>query len=116
MNDGNDDEFDAGPFSDLAETGLGKALWRFLNTASAVADLKTATFQGYPALAGVQDALLERFGDDVRAHGIKRMLGRMVRRVMEMHGYRFVRSGVWLPAGGLFSRASCYHDKRWRRR
>ncbi|MGP4130098.1 hypothetical protein OJE16_10115 [Pantoea tagorei] len=59
-------EFDAGSFSDIADTVLGKALWNFLISPEALLMMKTATYLSKPALEPLQPSLLEAFGEEVK--------------------------------------------------
>lgn len=100
--------FDAGSFSDLAETPLGKAVWEFLNTAEALACLETTSFLQRPALEGLQPQLVAKFGEEVRQDRYKQMMGRMVRQIMEHRGYQLDQTGVRTRVGDLFTSAARY--------
>ncbi len=104
-------EFDAGSFSDLAETSTGKALWKFLNTEEALACLDTTTFLQRPALEGLQPQLLAKFGEEIRLDRWKQMTGRMVRQIMESRGYQLDQTGVRTRVGELFTSAARYKKK-----
>jgi len=101
-------DFDAGAFSDLAETTLGTELWMFLNARESVIRLETTTFLKKPAVEGLQPQLLDHFGEEIKKDRCKQMIGRMVRQIMEHHGYFFDQSGVRIRSGLLFSSASRY--------
>ncbi len=101
-------EFDAGSFSDLAGTPLGKAVWQFLNTEEALACLETTTFLRRPALEGLQPRLVAKFGDEIRADRVKQMTGKMVREIMESRGYQLDQTGVRIRVGDLFTSAARY--------
>lgn len=103
--------FDAGSFSDIADTTLGKALWSFLTTPEALLMMKTATYLSKPALEPLQPGLIEQFGDEVKSDRIKQMLGRMVRQIMENQGYALDQVGVRLKQNPLFLSAARY--KKW---
>lgn len=49
--------------------------------------MKLATDLGFPAVAGVEEGLLRKFGEDVLDDRIKQMIGHMVRQVMERRGF-----------------------------
>ena len=102
------ENFDAGTFLDMAETETGKALWIFLNDRDMFIRLETATFLGRPALEGVQPQLIAIFGDGIRGDRWKQMMGRMVRQVMERHGYSLDQTGVRIRVGDLFTTAARY--------
>jgi len=101
-------DFDAGAFSDLSETTLGKDLWGFLNSNDSIIRLETTTFLKRPAVEGLQPQLLESFGKEIKEDRCKQMIGRMVRQIMEHNGYSFDQSGVRIRSGLLFSSASRY--------
>ena len=67
-------EYQAGPFQALAKTKLGKALWTFLNEEETVAHMDTATDLGNPAVAGIEQPLLERFEGEVVDDRVKQMI------------------------------------------
>lgn len=100
--------FDAGSFSDISTTTLGKKLWSFLNERETFVRMETATLLRRPALEAVQLHLLERFGDEIRVDRWKQMTGRMARQVMERHDYILDRTGVRISRGSLFTSAARY--------
>ena len=104
------DEYNAGRFSDLADTKTGRALWRFLNEHDSVLMMETATTLGKPALAAMGEPLLAAFGDDIRPDRWKQMIGHMTRQVMEHRGYHHDVQGMKIKSP-LFSRASRYKKK-----
>ena len=104
-------EFEAGSFSDIADTALGKALWKFLISQEALLMMKTATYLSKPALEPLQPSLLELFGEEVKSDRIKQMLGKMVRQIMENQGYALDQVGVRLKQNPLFLSAARY--KKW---
>ena len=60
---------------DLAGTPRGEALWAFLNEKDSLIRLETATYLRRPALEGVQEQLLERFGPEIKGWRWKQMMG-----------------------------------------
>lgn len=100
--------FDAGSFSDLAETTMGKALWQFLNTQESLSCLETTTYLQRPALEGLQPHLLSKFGEEIKSDRWKQLAGRMVRQVMEARGYTLDQTGVRIRVGDIFTSASRY--------
>ena len=108
-------DYVAGPFRPLAETELGKQLWRFLNEESVVARLETATELRKPAVAGIEGALLCRFREKVVGRDrIKQMLGHMVRQVLEGKGYCLEKQNVIINSA-LFSKGTRYSRPEWHR-
>lgn len=101
-------DFDAGSFSDIANTDLGKGLWEFLNSEEIIIRLETATYLKRPALEGVQPQLLARFGDKIRPDRWKQMIGRMTRQIMEHQGYSLDQAGVRISVSDLFTSAARY--------
>ena len=97
--------FDAGTFRELAGSSLGQGLWAFLNEHDNIIRMETATYLERPAVEPLSPSLLQRFGDEVRQDRVKQMIGRMVRQILEVHGFRIDRHEVrnrwlgWEPTG-----------------
>ncbi len=96
-----------GSFKDVFGTPLGPQLWDCLNEPTNVSRMSTATQMGRPAAEGIEDVLLERFGEAVFADRVKQMIGHMIRQVMEANGYAIDMQNVKL-AGYPFARATRY--------
>lgn len=107
-------EYEAGSFQALAETKLGKDLWKFLNREQIVTRLDTATDLGNPAVAGIEEPLLAEFGDAVLDDRVKQMIGHMVRQVMEAEGYEIEKQNVKISSA-LFSKGTRYRQHDWQR-
>ncbi len=108
-------DYAAGPFRPLAETELGRQLWRFLNEDSVVIRLGTATELGKPAVAGIEGALRCRFREKVVGRDrIKQMVGHMVRQVLEGKGYCLEKQNAIINSA-LFSKGTRYSRPEWRR-
>lgn len=101
-------DFNAGSFSDIANTATGKSLWEFLNSEEILIRLETATYLKCPALEGVQPQLLAKFGDEIRPDRWKQMIGRMTRQIMEHRGYALDQAGVRVGVSDLFTSAARY--------
>lgn len=104
-------DFNAGNFSDLAESDFGMRLWAFMNERETVVRMEAATYLSRPALEVVQPYLIERFGNEVSNENndrIKQMIGKMARQVMEHHGYQLDQMGVRLRRNELFLSAARY--------
>ncbi len=95
-------------FSDLADTRLGLSLWRFLNERDNVLRMITASELGQPAVAALVHGMLAEFGDAVQQDRVKRMIGHMVRQVMEDNFFVLDASNARVRVPGLFSRGSKY--------
>ena len=107
-------EYDAGTFRSLADTDLGRDLWQFLNEDLTVARLETATDLAKPAVFGIEEQLLHRFDNVVADDRVKRMIGHMVRQIMESKGYRIERRDVTIGSA-LFSKGTRYGRPDWQR-
>lgn len=100
----------------LANSRLGRDLWDFLNQGPIIELMEKATRDEKPPVKLLGRPLLERFEKQFieREHGevdeIKRMIGRMIRQILEGHGYRLVPdSNVEVrPSGGFFATGSVY--------
>ena len=107
-------EYQAGPFQALANMKLGKALWTFLNEEETVTRMDTATDLGNPAVAGIEQPLLERFEGEVVGDRVKQMIGHMVRQVMEAEGYEIEKQNVTISSA-LFLKGTRYRRPEWQR-
>ncbi len=103
--------YDPDRFTDLADTPLGRDLWSFLNEPDNVLRMETASELDRPAVEPLATRLVARFGEDVRAHRVKQMVGHMARQVMRRRGFALDKQGVRVRTGDLFTRGSCY--VRW---
>lgn len=74
-------------FRSLFITALGGDLWQFLNEDRVLARLIAFSEADKPAVQGIEELLLERFGDAVCADRVKQMIGHMIRQVMEAEGW-----------------------------
>ena len=98
-------------FSDISDSHLGKALWKFLNRDVIIARMETAVDLGKPAAEAVARKLAEEFGDDVKVGRVKQMIGHMIRQVMESRGYEIDIQNVKVLADKrLFVKATRYKD------
>lgn len=101
-------EFEAGSFSDISETPMGRDVWQFLNSEESLVRLETTSYLRRPALEGIQRQLLTKFGDAIREDRWKQMIGRMTRQILEGRGYILDQSGVRTKVKDLFTSASRY--------
>ena len=98
-------------FEQLYREQGGKALWDYLREHDTLLRLETASYLGRPAVEAISPGLRERFGGAIAQHRIKRMIGHMVRQIMEARGYTLDRSGVTIRRhGNVF-----YSGSRYRR-
>jgi hypothetical protein len=96
-----------GSFKDLYERPLGQQLWPFLLLPENVAHMTTATRLGRPAAEGLEEVLLDRFGDVVFEDRVKQMIGHMIRQIMEANDYVIDMQNVKM-GGYPFARATRY--------
>ena len=102
-------QFEPGRFSDVMNTKLGQDLLAFLGEHDTFVRLETATQLGHPAVDGIAEQLLARFGDVVRADRLKQFVGFATRQVMENNGYDFLGSNFKSRSeAGLFTKGSRY--------
>ena len=101
-------DYHPGVFATLSETETGKQLWEFLNSPEAISGLEMATTLGHPAVEGIEEQLLEKFGKKVMKKRIRQMIGHMVRQVLEHRGYIIAQQNVKITNGAPFSRATRY--------
>ena len=94
-------------FNDIA-LEWGPRLWAFLNQPGNVRRMSEASDAGRPAAEAITAQLLETFGHDVARDRVKQYTGLLIRKVMEQHGYLWVRHGVRCEDRRIFSVASAY--------
>jgi hypothetical protein len=70
--------------------------------------MTAASDAGKPAVAAVDQALLDRFGEVVREFAQRQRIGKAARVVLEEHGYAWVKSGVPTPDSVVFTTAAIY--------
>jgi hypothetical protein len=111
-------EFVSKAHQDLYASLLGQQLWRFMNEPISIKCMQVATYLGKPALLGIEEDLLAKFGVQERGQvteadkrqydRLKQMLGQMARQVMEHNGYKHKASNVKTPNSRIFYSASLY--------
>ena len=101
-------QFDAKNFSGVANTDFGQELWDFITKPESRIRLITATELNRPAVEGIATPLLERFGDPVRDHQVRRMIGVMVKQVLKEEGYTIKDQGIHVRTGNVFSTGTRY--------
>jgi hypothetical protein len=101
-----------GVFSTLYATPVGHDLWEFLNEAENIIRLRTATMLDRPAVEGIEEELLLKFGEEIEHDRTRQMVGHMVRQVMERLGFVVAVQNCKMTHGAPFSRATRYkrHD------
>ncbi len=100
-------------FSDRANTELGHSLWRFLNAPDNHLRMETASELRRPAVEALATRLTKTFGEQVSEDRTKRMIGHMVRQIMEERGFVLDGQNVRVRIGHLFQRASRYKRQRF---
>ena len=86
--------YNPGKFASLYASEIGQRLQDFLNRPENITRLETASELSKPAVEGIGEQLLEKFGDDVRENRVKQMIGRMVRKILKRHSWVRDRKGV----------------------
>jgi hypothetical protein len=99
-------------FASLSDTDVGRRLWAFLTRPETIARLATATELGRPAVEGIEEPLLEEFGDEVMADRVRQMIGHMVRQVMEAEGFVLDQAEVKIRSVP-FAKAARYTRPGW---
>ena len=103
-------DFDAGHFQAEFQTADGQKLWSLLSREDVVAQMMTASDLGHPALAPVEDTLLQELGPIIMFDRFKQMAGRMTKQIMESHGFVHEASDIRLNS------VPFYKASRYRRR
>lgn len=91
---------------------VGRRLWEFLNETENFIRMETATFLNRPAVEALAPSLLDRFGGKVREDQVKRMIGHMVRQIMDSSGYEVRSFGVKIRSG-LFKQGTRYQAREY---
>jgi hypothetical protein len=105
-------DYQPGRFAKLAGTDLGRDLWEFIIRSEMLHAMEVASDLGQPAVAGIEEALLQKFGEAVLADRIKQMIGHMVRQVMEQTGFVVDQHDVKLNSIP-FAKATRYRRPDW---
>ena len=99
-------------FASLYSSALGQRLWAFLTQPESVARLETASELRKPAVEGIEEQLLEEFGESVLANRVKQMVGHMVRQIMQQRDWVLDQSDVKVQSVP-FSKATRYRRPDW---
>lgn len=99
-------------FAGLFNSQLGQDIWKLLIKPDIVARLETASELGKPAVEGIQEQLLEAFGEEILADRVKQMVGHMVRQIMEQHGWALDQAEVKVQSVP-FIKAARYKRPEW---
>lgn len=94
-------------FRDLAESDLGRELWRWLRDRESVIRMETASYLERAAVEPLGPCLVEEFGPEIAEDRNKQFIGHMVRQVMEGLGYSLVQAGMRI-ARGMFTTGARY--------
>ena len=89
----------------------GSAVWAFLLQTDNVVRMETATYLSRPAAEPLSPYLVKEFGPEIGSDANKKMVGHMIRQIMEGGGYRFDRSGARITRkGNIFTTAARYME------
>ena len=99
-------------FSKEANTDLGKDVFAFLASDASVEAMEVASDLGSPAVAGIEEKLLEKFDNKVLPDRIKQMIGHMVRQIMEHEGFVVDQNDVKMGSVP-FSKGTRYKRPEW---
>lgn len=101
---------DVGSFKELARTEKGRTIIEVLISIAAVNRIigSVAAAPSRPPVVAVEHALAYHMGADTFDDDTKRFVGRMIRKIIEHLGGRWVRSGVKITVPSTFSKGSIY--------
>jgi hypothetical protein len=105
-------DYNPGRFASLASTPLGRKLWGFVTEEETLRAMEVASDLGQPAVAGIEEALLRQFKDDVLQDRIKQLIGHMVRQAMELRGFVVDQNDVKMNSVP-FSKGTRYRRPDW---
>lgn len=98
-------------FKATYETMEGEALWMFLNEASTIAIMETASYLRRPAIEPLSPFLQFRFPKVRRSAQMRRMIGHMVRQILEDRGFGLYRSNLRINnPNNIFAFGSAYQN------
>jgi hypothetical protein len=90
----------------------GRMIWSILNHERTIGEMVAASRYNRPAVEPISLRLLaslpEESRDDLMDHRCRRMIGHMVKQVMESKGYQLDRWDVPISDNVLFTRGACY--------
>ena len=110
----------------VSQTDLGKALWKYLTRPETIREMERVSDEGKPAvnakgLGEEVKKLFDRHEEEIMADArmekidqdqYKRMVGRMIRQILEACGYELTKEQVRLKSGrGFFSTGAVYKKK-----
>jgi exosome complex RNA-binding protein Rrp4 len=116
-------DFNSKQFPDIYPGDKGLTIWNFLNERETVVRMQAVSDIGKPALLAIEKNLIFDFGiiekenqkqisseEKSKNDNLKRMIGSMVRQVLEQNGYVWVKSSK-VTNSKLFSTAALYVEK-----
>ena len=106
------EEYQAGRVASTANTPLGRKLWAFITDEEMIRAMKIASDLSQPAVAGIEEALLDKFGEAVLPDRIKQTIGHMVRQAMEREGFIVDQNDVKMNSVP-FSKGTRYRRPDW---
>ena len=108
---------------DIYPGDKGLKIWDFLNERDTVVRMQAVSDIGKPALLAIEKKLISDFGiiekenqkqisseEKLKNDNLKRMIGSMVKQVLEQNGYVWVKSSK-VTNSKLFSTAALYVEK-----
>lgn len=101
-------DYQAGSFSDVYNTELGKDVWDYLNDDRIKSKMQLATDLGFPAVEGVGNDLFYKFPSVYRNDRYKQMIGHMIKQIMESLGYSHYKKNIKCTKQRLYSNGSVY--------
>ena len=116
-------DFNSKQFQDIYPGDKGLKIWDFLNERDTVVRMQAVSDIGKPALLAIEKKLISDFGiiekenqkqisseEKLKNDNLKRMIGSMVKQVLEQNGYVWVKSSK-VTNSKLFSTAALYVEK-----
>ena len=92
-------------FAEIFKRENGRALWDFLHRDCNILRMETASYLARPAIEPLAPVLLNAFDATVTRPHMRRMIGHMVRQIMEARGFRLTHSCVKISSRGNFFRS-----------
>lgn len=98
-------------FGPLSQEPWAQEIWAFLNEDDSIRRMEAASALGRPALEGVVIDLEQGWGDHLGSDQARKMVGAMIKEVMEPRGWEIESQGLKMQYGHQFSVATRYQQR-----
>jgi hypothetical protein len=106
-------EYEPGSFGTGGNLQFAQEAWAFLNQPPIVEAMIAATELGHPAVVGIRQQLVERFGELMNIERNRQQIGHMAKQVLAKHGYEIAQAEVKVNAYPFTKAARYRHRDRF---